>query len=63
MIVPSIGLAKPKDFSLQERGVGFNPDSDTILSKGRIGSTGKYNTTFKMSYFNPTFLTLSLIHI
>ena len=57
MIVPSIGLAKPKDFHLQERGVGFNPDSDTILSKGRIGGTSKYNTTFKMSYFNPTFLT------
>ena len=57
MIVPSIGLAKPKDFHLQERGVGFNPDSDTILSKGRIAGTSKYNTTFKMSYFNPTFLT------
>tara|TARA_R100001082_G_scaffold47964_1_gene25713 strand:- start:629 stop:8848 length:8220 start_codon:yes stop_codon:yes gene_type:complete len=57
MIVPTIGLAKPKDFHLQERGVGFNPDSDTILSKGRIAGTSKYNTTFKMSYFNPTFLT------
>ena len=57
MIVPTVGLAKPKNFSLQERGIGFNSDSDNILSQGRIGSTSSYNTTFKMSYFNPTFLT------
>ena len=57
MIVPTIGLAKPKDFHLQERGVGFDSDSDTILSKGRIAGSSRYNTTFKMSYFNPTFLT------
>ena len=56
-IIPTIGLAKPKNFSLQERGIGFNEDADTILSKGRIGATSSYNTTFKLSYFNPTFLT------
>ena len=56
-IVPIVGLAKPKNFSLEERGIGFNVDSDKILSKGRLGSTDAYNTTFKMSYFNPTFLT------
>jgi len=56
-IVPTIGLLKPKNFSLQERGIGFNEDADRIISKGRIGSTSAYNTTFKMSYFNPTFLT------
>tara|TARA_B100001996_G_scaffold298420_1_gene238798 strand:- start:2570 stop:10771 length:8202 start_codon:yes stop_codon:yes gene_type:complete len=57
MIVPTVGLAKPKNFTLQERGIGFNPDSDRILSKGRIGAISSYNSTFKMSYFNPTFLT------
>ena len=56
-IVPTIGLAKPKDFSLASRGIGFNPDSDTILSRGRVSGNSTYNTTFKMSYFNPTFLT------
>ncbi len=56
-IVPTVGLLKPKNFSLQERGIGFNEDADRIISKGRIGSTSAYNTTFKMSYFNPTFLT------
>ena len=56
-IVPIVGLAKPKNFSLQERGIGFNPDSDKILSRGRVESVDSYNTTFKMSYFNPTFLT------
>ena len=57
MIIPTIGLAKPKDFALQERGIGFNDNSDTILSKGRINGSGAYNTTFRMSYFNPVFLT------
>jgi hypothetical protein len=60
-IVPTIGLAKPKNMVLQERGSGFDPNSDRILSKGRIGSTGVYNTTFKMSYFNPVFLTKILL--
>ena len=56
-IIPTIGLAKPKNISLASRGIGFDPNSDRILSKGRVGSTPAYNATFKMSYFNPTFLT------
>ena len=56
-ITPVIGLAKPKNFRLINRGVGFNPDSDLILSKGRVGSTTPYNSTFGFSYFNPTFFT------
>jgi hypothetical protein len=60
-IVPTIGLAKPKNFSLASRAPGFDPNSDKILSKGRIGSTPAYNATFKMSYFNPTFLTKIIV--
>ena len=56
-ITPVIGLAKPKNFRLINRGVGFNPDSDLILSKGREGTTTPYNGTFGFSYFNPTFFT------
>ena len=56
-IVPTIGLAKPKNITLASRGIGFDPNSDRILSRGRVGSTPAYNATFKMSYFNPTFLT------
>jgi hypothetical protein len=55
---PIIGVAKPKDFSLQKIGSGFNIDTDIILSKGRLNS-GKttYNSIFRLSYFNPTFFT------
>ena len=56
-ITPVVGLAKPKNFRLINRGIGFNPDSDLILSKGREGSITPYNTTFGFSYFNPTFFT------
>lgn len=56
-IVPTVGLAKPKNFTLASRGPGFDPNSDRILSRGRVGTTPAYNATFNMSYFNPVFLT------
>ena len=39
-ITPVIGVCKPKDFSLQELGSGFNQDLDIILSKGRGTNIG-----------------------
>ncbi len=55
---PVIGLSKPKDFKLLERGVGFNQDIDKVISKGRTpdGET-PYSSTFGFSYFNPVFFT------
>jgi len=40
VITPVIGVAKPKDFKFVKSGVGFNPDSDIILSKGRSSANG-----------------------
>ena len=54
---PIVGVAKPKNFRMINRGSGFNPDSDIILSKGRTGSATPYNATFGFSYFNPVFFT------
>ena len=34
-ITPIIGISKPKNFTLVEKGSGFNPDTDIVLSKGR----------------------------
>ena len=34
-ITPIIGICKPKNFTLVEKGAGFNTDTDIILSKGR----------------------------
>ena len=57
-ITPVIGTAKPSNFVLQERGLGFNSDSDIVLSKGRLSQGGAaYNTTFGFSYFDPEFYT------
>jgi len=55
---PIVGLCKPKDFSLIEKGNGFNVDTNFVLSKGRLsdGST-TYNSIFRLAYFNPTFFT------
>lgn len=39
-ITPIIGICKPKDFSLVERGSGFNPDLDIVISKGRGTAVG-----------------------
>lgn len=58
VITPIVGVAKPKDFSLQKVGSGFNIDTDIILSKGRLNSgQSTYNSIFRLSYFNPTFFT------
>lgn len=57
-ITPIIGIAKPKDFSLSDRAIGFNQDSDIVISKGRSGlNTMPYNGIFNFSYFNPVFFT------
>ena len=57
-ICPIIGLAKPKNYSLLERGTGFKQDTDRVISKGRLADGREtYNTIFNLSYFNPTFFT------
>lgn len=57
-ITPVIGLAKPKDFSFNQRALGFNEDTDVVLSKGRTGSgSTPYTASFNFSYFNPVFFT------
>ena len=57
-LTPVIGTAKPSNFFLQERGNGFNSDSDIVLSKGiEAEGTESYNATFGMSYFDPQFFT------
>ena len=57
-ITPVIGKVKPSNFFIQKRGSGFNPDSDIILSKGRLsGGSAAYNTIFGLSYFDPQFFT------
>ena len=61
-ITPVIGKVKPSNFSLQERGSGFNADSDIIISKGRLaGGSEIYNSIFKFSYFDPQFFTKILL--
>ena len=61
-ITPLIGKVKPNNFYLQQRGSGFNPDSDIILSKGRLAEgTPSYNSVFGLSYFDPTFFTKILL--
>ena len=57
-ITPVIGKAKPSNFVLQDRGSGFNSDSDIVLSRGRLAAgTSAYNATFGFSYFDPQFYT------
>jgi len=57
-IIPTIGLAKPKNFSLVRRGEGFNQETDTVISKGRNSSGNSvYNSIFNLEYFNPIFFT------
>ena len=61
-ITPVIGLAKPSNFTLIERGSGFNEDSDSVVSKGRLSNgNAVYNTTFGLSYFDPQFFTKILL--
>ena len=57
-ITPVIGTTKPSNFTLLERGNGFNPDTDVVVSKGRQANGDfVYNTTFGLSYFDPQFFT------
>jgi hypothetical protein len=57
-ITPIVGIGKPKNFSLIRRGLGFNQDTDRIVSKGRNSSGNPiYNSVFKLEYFNPVFFT------
>ena len=61
-ITPLIGVAKPKDFTLQKKATGFNPDTDVVISKGRLTSgEPTYNGIFGLSYFNPIFFTRLLV--
>ena len=61
-ITPLVGVAKPKDFTLLKNATGFNPDSDVVISKGRLSSgESTYNGIFNLSYFNPIFFTRLLI--
>ena len=61
-ITPVIGKVKPSNFFLQKRGLGFNSDSDIVLSKGRLSEgTAAYNSTFGLSYFDPQFFTKILL--
>ena len=58
VITPLIGTSKPSNFSLKERGFGFDPDTDKVLSKGRLSNgDSAYNGIFGLSYFAPTFFT------
>ena len=55
---PVIGIAKPSNFTLLEKGTGFNQDTDVIVSKGRLSNgSSVYNASFGLSYFNPYFFT------
>jgi len=57
-ITPVIGLAKPSNYTLLDRGIGFNSDTDIIISKGRLSNgDATYNSTFGFSYFDPNFFT------
>jgi len=57
-ITPVIGMAKPSNVTLVEKGDGFNPDVDVVISKGRQNNGDAiYNSTFGLSYFDPQFFT------
>ena len=57
-ITPVIGIAKPSNVTLVEKGNGFNPDVDVVVSKGRQDNGDAiYNSTFGLSYFDPQFFT------
>tara|TARA_B100002019_G_scaffold90443_2_gene78157 strand:- start:2244 stop:10703 length:8460 start_codon:yes stop_codon:yes gene_type:complete len=61
-ITPVIGIAKPSNFTLVEKGTGFNTDTDIILSKGKLSDgTSVYNSIFGLSYFDPQFFTKLLL--
>ena len=61
-ITPIIGMAKPSNVTLVEKGNGFNPDVDVVVSKGRQDNgDAVYNSTFGLSYFDPQFFTKILL--
>ena len=61
-ITPVVGMAKPNNVTLVERGNGFNPDVDVVISKGRQDNgDAVYNSTFGLSYFDPQFFTRILL--
>ena len=61
-ITPVIGIAKPSNVTLVEKGNGFNSDVDVVVSKGRQDNGDAiYNTTFGLSYFDPQFFTKILL--
>ena len=61
-ILPLVGVAKPKDFSLLKRPEGFNADTDIIVSKGTTaGGQTPYSGLFNLAYFNPVFFTKLLV--
>ncbi len=61
-ITPVVGTAKPSNVTLIEKGNGFNPDVDVVVSKGRLDNGDAiYNTTFGISYFDPQFFTKILL--
>ncbi len=63
-ITPLIGRAKPSNFFLKQRGLGFNSDSDIVISKGRLAGGGDtYNAIFGLSYFDPQFFTKLLLEV
>ena len=62
IITPIVGLSKSKNLILAERGEGFNPDTDIILSRGKLNNGSvSYNSTFNFNYFNPVFFTRILL--
>jgi len=57
-ITPVIGITKPKNFTLSDRALGFNQDTDIVVSRGRSGINNRpYSGIFNFSYFNPIFFT------
>ena len=62
IITPVVGVTKPKNLSLIERGEGFNQNTDVVISKGKLtDGTTTYNSTFGFNYFNPVFFTRLLL--
>jgi hypothetical protein len=61
-ITPIVGMCKPKDITLIEKGSGFNQDTDIILSQGKKkGGEKEYSSIFRLAYFNPIFFTKLLL--
>lgn len=61
-ITPVVGIAKPKNINLSKTSIGFNPDVDRVVSKGKLadGSTA-YDSIFDLSFFAPEFFTRILL--